>query len=86
MHKAKFRRAVGLKYEINKAEAPQINVKGENLNADEIVKIARRFGVPIVENGPLAETLSKIKLDNQIPAELYEAVAILLHQIKKIDK
>ena len=58
--------------------APKISVKGEALLAEKIVAVAKRYGIPVVENGALVESLSSVMLDEEIPPELYAAVATLL--------
>ena len=64
-------------------QAPTVQVKGEDLVADDVVKIAKRFGVPIIENSALARALNAVEVDKQIPQELFEAVAITLNEIDK---
>lgn len=70
--------AVGISYGSGSEEAPLVSVKGEGLDADALVRVARRFGIAVVEDNELAETLGKIEIDAQIPPSLYEAVAIIL--------
>ena len=62
--------AVALKYEQNKGKAPVVVAKGE---------AARENNVEIVENKPLARMLYyNVELDEEIPPELYQAVAEVL--------
>ena len=77
--KTRFVRAVGLSYD--KQAAPTVSVKGMYLSADEMVKLAKRFGVPVVEKAELAQVLEGLDIDQEIPEDLYEAVATILHQI-----
>lgn len=79
----RYKTAVGLNANNNFDSVPTISVRGNALNADEIVKVAKRFGVPIVENAELARALDEIEIEEEIPAELYEAVAILLTQLEQ---
>lgn len=79
----KYKLAVGLSYDEMRDPAPTLSVKGENLNADQIVKIAKRYGVPVVERAEVARSLIDRKLDQEIPASLYEAVALIFSQIKQ---
>jgi len=74
-----YRRAIGLSFDSQ--TAPIINSKGEHRLADQIVKVAKRYGVPIVERPALACSLSAIDTDQEIPEELYEAVAVLLSEL-----
>ena len=73
--------AVGLVYRERIGETPCVSVKGSAAEADEVVKIARRFGIPVVENPNLARSLSTLEIDSEIPASLFRAVAILLSHL-----
>ncbi len=68
--------AVALRYERGNMSAPKVVALGAGYVAERIVAMARRHGVPVVENRPLAQTLYRVaKLDQEIPAALYQAVA-----------
>lgn len=71
--------AVAIKYDKEKGGAPKIVAKGMRKNADTIKEIARQAGVPILRNVPLAQALNKLDLEEEIPEELYEAVAEVLN-------
>jgi type III secretion system FlhB-like substrate exporter len=75
--------AIALEYNQNGESAPIVGAKGEKLAADEIVKIAKRFGVPVVNRRSVARALAGLELDQEIPPELFEAVALVLNQIDK---
>ena len=78
----KYQYAIGLSYESEKQDAPQVVVKGEGIDADEVVRLAHRYGVPVVEKGEISELLSGVPLDENIPQDLYEAVALILSELK----
>lgn len=60
-------------------EAPQVIAKGMDSLAQRIMKIARKHGVPVIQNPPLARALYKqVMLDERIPVHLYRAVAKVL--------
>jgi flagellar biosynthetic protein FlhB len=71
--------AVAIKYDRDKGGAPKVVAKGMRKNAETIKEIARQAGVPILRNVPLAQALNKLDLDEEIPEELYEAVAEVLN-------
>ncbi len=71
--------AVAIKYDKEKGGAPRIVAKGMRKNAETIKEIARQAGVPILRNIPLAQALHKLDLEEEIPEELYEAVAEVLN-------
>ena len=80
---SRYRLAVGLEYEGTRERAPAVGIKGEHLTADTIVKIAKRFGVPVVARSDLARALSGLEIDQEITPDLFEAVAILLNELDK---
>lgn len=67
--------AVALEYEKGTREAPRVVAKGRGELARRIVEVAGEHGVVVDANGPLAEALAGVELDEPIPIELYEAVA-----------
>ena len=66
--------AVALKYDFGDG-APTVTAKGKGHIADKIIETARENDVAIEENPVLAEALSKIELESEIPVPLYKAVA-----------
>lgn len=68
-----LRQAVALFYDGN--DAPHVTAKGEGEQAEEIIRIARENNVPLCDNPALVSVLSKIELDEEVPKELYVAVA-----------
>lgn len=71
--------AVALRYAPKEAPAPVVVAKGAGVVADRIREIARRHGVPVVSNPPLARSLYRsVPLGRMIPPALYHAVAEIL--------
>ncbi|WP_423069359.1 EscU/YscU/HrcU family type III secretion system export apparatus switch protein [Devosia sp. CN2-171] len=70
--------AVALEYERGTRNAPRITAKGRGELARRIADMAEESGVVIDANGPLAEALAGVELDEEIPMELYEAVAEII--------
>ncbi len=78
--------AVALHYE--SPGAPRVVATGRGYVGQRIIDVARENGVPLEQNPALAEALSTIPLDEQIPEQLYAAVAqvigfILRNQTKR---
>lgn len=73
---AKDRLAVALEYD--HAGAPRVVAKGRGALGDKIVEVAKAHDVPIEENEVLAGALANVELGDEIPAELYKAVAEVL--------
>lgn len=70
--------AVAIRYDNAKMNAPKIVAKGQDAVALRIISLARRNGVPVVPNKPLARALFKLPLDTTIPPEFFQAVAEVL--------
>lgn len=65
--------AVALSYDGN--GAPKVTAKGKGLLADQIVDLAREHGIPLQQDAALVGLLAKVPLADEIPRELYLAVA-----------
>lgn len=79
--------AVALKYEKDGAKPPYVVAKGADLVAQKIKKIARENNVPIIENKPLARAMyAKIEINEEVPVELYQAVAEIIAYVYSIKK
>jgi flagellar biosynthetic protein FlhB len=76
--------AVAIKYDGEKGGAPTVVAKGMRKNAEKIKDIARQFNVPILRNVPLAQALNKLDLGEEVPEELYEAVAEVLNFVYEL--
>jgi flagellar biosynthesis protein len=79
-------KAVAMRYDQEKDGAPVVTAKGEGLIARRIVEIARTADVPVVEDAALVSALLSLELGQEIPVELYEAVARILSWIYKLEK
>lgn len=66
--------------------APRVVAKGGGLIADNIIAIARAHGVPLDEDAALAGALARVELGQEIPRELYMAVAQVLAFVWDINK
>jgi len=79
------RYAVALRYDAEANDAPVVLAKGQRLIAQRIKEIAIEAGVPIVENMQLARALfASVEIGQEIPAELYQAVAEILAYVYKL--
>jgi flagellar biosynthesis protein len=75
--------AIALHYDKDKG-APRVVAKGRGEVGQRIIEVARANGVPIEENAALAEALSQVELEHEIPEELYRAVAQVLIFILRV--
>ena len=68
--------AIALEYGQN--EAPTLVAKGSDEFALEIIQEAKKYGVFIAEDPDLVAALSRVGLSEEIPEEIYHAVAVIL--------
>lgn len=74
--------AIALSYDPDVSGAPQVLAKGIRKRALRIKELAKEEGVPTVEDRPLAHALyDNVPEEEEIPEELYPAVAAILAQI-----
>jgi flagellar biosynthesis protein len=78
--------AAALKYDQEKDKAPKITAKGKGLIAEKIIELARENGIPIKEDPSLVQILCKLDIDEEIPVELYRAVAELLAFVYSVNE
>ncbi len=76
--------AIAIKYDEAEMIAPQITAKGQRLFAQQIKELAEEAGVPIMQIVPLAWALIDLDVGEEIPEELYNAVAELLHIVYRM--
>lgn len=65
--------AVALNYDGN--SAPKVTAKGDKAMAERIIELAEEHDVPLYPNPELAATLVQIPLGDEVPEQLYRAVA-----------
>jgi FlhB-like protein len=70
--------AVALEYEKGSREAPRVVAKGRGLIAERIIALAEENDIIIEANPALAKALSGVELNDEIPVELFEAVAEII--------
>ena len=79
--------AIAIKYEDGKMEAPRVVAKGADFIALKIKEIAKENAVPIMENKPIARMLyEKVEIDEEVPQEMYQAVAEILAIVYNLNK
>ncbi|NJA06871.1 flagellar protein FhlB [Methylococcaceae bacterium WWC4] len=65
--------AVALKYDGK--NAPKVTAKGEGFTAQQILAIAEKHDIPLQNQPELARILAQVPLGDEIPEQLYVAVA-----------
>ena len=75
LFRAGLERAVALRHAPDSGRAPFVVASGRGAIARRLVEIAAEHGVPVREDPDLAALLALVDLGDEIPAELYQAVA-----------
>ncbi len=65
---------------------PRVTAKGTGSTGEYIIQIAQQHGIPLHENSALAKALSRIPLGEEIPQQLFCAVAEVLAFIYFLDE
>ncbi len=78
-------KAVALKYDRKKDNAPRVIAKGRGEIAKKIIEVAQAHNVPLYEDKNLIQILEALDLETEIPSELYRAVAEVLAFIYRLN-
>ncbi|AEH50759.1 EscU/YscU/HrcU family type III secretion system export apparatus switch protein [Pseudothermotoga thermarum] len=78
--------AVALGYDPERFEAPFVIAKGKGELAQKIIEEAEKNGIPIVSSPELVGKLYKLEILEQIPDDLYFAVAEILAFVQNLKK
>ena len=78
------KKAAAVRYNPSEDRAPKLVAKGKGTIAEKILQAAKEHGIPIKEDALLAEALSAVDLYQEIPSELYRAVAEILAFIYRV--
>ncbi|WP_426442280.1 EscU/YscU/HrcU family type III secretion system export apparatus switch protein [Bradyrhizobium genosp. P] len=84
MSDTKSQLAVALHYD--HGGAPRVVAKGRGVIGAKIIEVARANDIPIQENEVLAGALSNVELGEEIPADLYKAVAEVLIFVLRLSR
>ncbi|MBM3979159.1 MAG: flagellar biosynthesis protein FlhB [Planctomycetes bacterium] len=80
------KRAVALRYDPTRDTAPKVVATGTGRTAEQILALAAKGGVPVRRDANLVGVLSRLKLDQEIPPEVYRAVAAILAFLNKVNR
>jgi flagellar biosynthesis protein len=75
--------AAALEYDTERDAAPRVVARGRGAIAEKIIALARKHNIPIRSDPGLVQFLSRLEIDEQIPVELYRAVAEILAFVYK---
>ena len=78
--------AIALQYDKDKDAAPRVVAKGLRLKAEKIREIARQNNIPLMKNVALANALYRVDVGQEVPEELYDAVAEILNFVYELQR
>ncbi|MGE4497928.1 MAG: EscU/YscU/HrcU family type III secretion system export apparatus switch protein [Deferribacterales bacterium] len=79
------KKAAAIGYDPSKDNAPRLLAKGTGTIAEKIIEKAREHDIQIKEDKDLVEVLATLDLHEEIPENMYKAVAQLLAEIYRIN-
>jgi flagellar biosynthesis protein len=80
------RRAVALRYDPEREQAPRVVAKGRGFIAEKIIEAAQSRGIPLVADAGMGPLLEELPLQSEIPPEFYLAVAEILAFVYRLDE
>ena len=82
----KRKKVAALRYKPKEDKAPKVIAKGSGAIAEKILAIAKEHNIPLKDDPQLVEVLSALDLYQEIPPDLYKAVAEVLAFVYKVTK
>jgi len=76
--KEEINKAAALRYDQEKDDAPRIIASGKGELARRIIETARKHDIPLKEEQDIIDILLRLNIGEEIPPELYQAVAEIL--------
>jgi flagellar biosynthesis protein len=86
MKRDKPKKAVALGYKPTSDNAPKVLAAGKGKIAEKIISTAKEHGIPLQEDSDMVEVLSKLDINEEIPPDLYQAVAEILSFVYRLNK
>ena len=83
--KSRPEQAVALHYDHQPGSSPKVSAAGTGEMARRIIAAAEAAGVDIVEDPDLLEVLGRVPVGEEIPLELFQAVAEILAFIYRVN-
>ncbi len=78
--------AAAVEYHGARDQAPRLTAKGRGAIAEKIIELAQKHKVPIRKDPSLVEILSRLDIGEEIPPELYRAVAEIFAFLYKMNE
>jgi len=77
---------VAVRYQEQEHPAPLVTAKGYGTLAERLLQRATDAGVPVREDHFLVDVLARLDVGAEIPPETYEAMALILAEIYRLDR
>jgi flagellar biosynthesis protein len=71
-------KVIALRYQAQEYRAPKITAKGCGYVAERILETAKAHNIPVREDKNLIKVLPRLDLEQEIPPDVYKAVAEIL--------
>lgn len=81
----KTKLAAAIRYDGASDAAPRVSAKGRGAIAEKIIELAQKNHIPIRSDPGLVKLLCKLDIDEQIPVDLYRAVAEILAYVYTVN-
>jgi flagellar biosynthesis protein len=81
-----LRKAVALRYDPQQESAPVLLAKGQGYVAERIIERAKEHGIAVQEDAGLVALLLQVELDQQVPPQLFAAVAKVLGAVYRVNR
>ena len=78
--------AAALSYDPAENDVPILSAFGEGHMAQKIVDVAKESGVPVMPEPGLTGLLSRLSVGDDIPPDMYDAVAKVLAFVSEMDR
>ncbi|MBE7411322.1 MAG: EscU/YscU/HrcU family type III secretion system export apparatus switch protein [Leptospiraceae bacterium] len=79
-------KSVAMRFLPEENQAPVVVASGEGILGEKILTIAKKNQIPVVKDKNLAETLSYLPIDKEIPENLYKAVSAIFRFIIELER
>jgi len=79
-------RAVALRYDTTRDDAPRVVAKGQGLIAERIMAIAREHDIHVHADPDLVQLLAALEIEDPVPEHLYRAVAEVLAFVYRLNQ
>jgi len=86
MPKKTIKKAAALQYDPAKDDVPMLTAFGQGHVAERIIDTATQAAVPVVHDARLANMLGQMKIGDEIPPQIYAAVAQILIFLSENDQ